>query len=499
MTDLIPLTPTRSKRLISAIPLSATLIAALTCQFIYFRQSLIDDAYISLSYARNFGIHFQWALVQSMTSNTATSALNVIVTGSITFLVRDPIVACGIVYVLSGTTITMAFREVFHTLKLPKSGGIVAAALIMVNPLMMSTIGMESIMIVALLSIAILSSLRSRPTTFGFIAALLVLTRPDTILLVLPLAMSMRSLRTQWKLPLAVFIGICGIWYAISWLWLGSAIPDTFLIKAVQHSWDGDTFATGILLYLDRNPLMTTLAALPPAGGLLLLIATCTVFGRRRPELRVFVSTAVGGILIFMAYAFIGVPPYHWYYIPTAATLSLFAIAFIYTSGSKMRTIGAASVLAFAAVSCILVVTRPDPSVPPITSNWTSAEQYRELSRDLHGIIGTESVELDGEIGTIAYYCDCQAMNIFSDRGLLNVRIQEQQTQIPESIRSVFEANWYLRDWTQQPRPTKYRLASSIEPPRPGYIRSWRVTSQWIGERYYALYLIPTSMNLASE
>ena len=34
--------------------------------------TIIDDAYITLAYARNFGLHLHWGLVPGLVDNTAT-------------------------------------------------------------------------------------------------------------------------------------------------------------------------------------------------------------------------------------------------------------------------------------------------------------------------------------------------------------------------------------------------------------------------------------------
>ncbi|MEK8073001.1 hypothetical protein [Rhodococcoides navarretei] len=465
--------------------------ALLTVQFVLLKDALIDDAYIGLGYAQNFGFHFQWALVESIPSNTATSALNVIASGTVTALVRDPVLACGIVYVMSGSVLAVSLRQVFVTVNLPPRGGVLAAGLVLVNPLMMSTIGMESTLLVAVLGVSLLSIVRSRPVSFGVAAALLVLTRPDTILLLLPLALSFRALRAQWVRALAAFASICGAWYLISWILLGSVIPDTFFIKAVQRSWEGETFANGVFLFLQRTPTMTIMSIVPVvAGASALLFSLSYALYRRylRPELRVFVSAAVGGLLVFAGYSVIGVPPYHWYFVPTVATLSIFLVAFVYTRTGILHAVGVAVLVTAIVVSGAVIFFRADKAVPPITTNWTSAQQYEVLGRELGALVGTELVELDGEAGTIAYYCRCRAVNVFSDQGFMNARIQEQQSQIPSLAKPILDVNWHFRDWSRGQQPTRYFLAASTEPGPPGAIRSWRVTSQWIGERYYSLY-----------
>ena len=62
-------------------------------------RGLIDDAYITLSYARNVAEHLHWGMIPTEESNTATSPLNVIllavatwVSGIVESWVRDQLV-----------------------------------------------------------------------------------------------------------------------------------------------------------------------------------------------------------------------------------------------------------------------------------------------------------------------------------------------------------------------------------------------------------------------
>ena len=50
--------------------------------FLVVKDSLIDDAYITLSYARNVATDLHWGLIPQGVSNTATSPLNVLLPGS---------------------------------------------------------------------------------------------------------------------------------------------------------------------------------------------------------------------------------------------------------------------------------------------------------------------------------------------------------------------------------------------------------------------------------
>lgn len=65
-------------------------------------RALGDDAYITLSYARNLAFHGRWGLTEFRTSNSATSPLNVWPLAALITVVRAPVVACGLLLVLTG-------------------------------------------------------------------------------------------------------------------------------------------------------------------------------------------------------------------------------------------------------------------------------------------------------------------------------------------------------------------------------------------------------------
>ncbi|MGE5697179.1 MAG: hypothetical protein ACM4D3_18705, partial [Candidatus Sericytochromatia bacterium] len=440
---------------LSVIALSVCVVASLSAEFILLKDALIDDAYIGLDYARNLGLHFHWGLVESAPSNTATSVLNVVVTGAVTAIVRDAVVACGIVYVACGLLSVLALRSVFRTLDMPGYGGVIAAILVMFNPVMMSTIGMESAMLVALLAVGLVYAVINRPVSFAVVSALLVLTRPDTILLAVPMAFFMKASRADWRKALVAFVMLVAGWYLMSWAYMGSVVPDTFLIKAAQRSWDGVTFASGVSFFLSRNTAMTMLALLVPAAGLLAFAvwAVSAITNRHfERKLLIFGYAVIGGLLIYVAYTVISVPPYHWYYVPTMAVLSVFMAAFICAARNRiLHTIGVAAMAVIIVGILVTVAVRPDKSVPPFTTNWTSAQQYQALGRELRSLVGQQSVMLEGEAGTITYYCECETVNVFSDRGLMTRRITERSAMIPSPVRWLVDLNWHFRDWGEDP------------------------------------------------
>ncbi|MDP9369883.1 MAG: hypothetical protein M3Q03_16700, partial [Chloroflexota bacterium] len=76
------------------------------------RGALIDDAHITLSYARNLATDLHWGLIPTEPANSATSPLNVLLLGSATALLRlsggvHPVWGLGVVCV--GSAVALAW------------------------------------------------------------------------------------------------------------------------------------------------------------------------------------------------------------------------------------------------------------------------------------------------------------------------------------------------------------------------------------------------------
>ncbi|MDN5860892.1 MAG: hypothetical protein L0H84_19985, partial [Pseudonocardia sp.] len=82
-----------------ALPVATAIAAA--GAFLLVHDALIDDAYITMSYARNVAFHLHWGLIPDEVANSATSPLNVLLLAAITVVVRDPVVAVGVLFVAS--------------------------------------------------------------------------------------------------------------------------------------------------------------------------------------------------------------------------------------------------------------------------------------------------------------------------------------------------------------------------------------------------------------
>jgi hypothetical protein len=116
------------------------------------RGALVDDAYITLSYARNLAARLHWGLIATESANAATSPLNVLLLGGATALLRlggglHPVAGLGIVFVGSAVAMAWAWGKVAAALRLPLLAPALGLALVLLNPLVLSSTGLEVLLI----------------------------------------------------------------------------------------------------------------------------------------------------------------------------------------------------------------------------------------------------------------------------------------------------------------------------------------------------------------
>src|SRR4051812_36604963 len=96
----------------------------MSLMFLLAKNALIDDAYISLSYARNLALDFHWGLIPGETANTVTSPLNALLLGGLTALTRigggvHPFLALGVLSVASAAALGWGWTRIARALALP--------------------------------------------------------------------------------------------------------------------------------------------------------------------------------------------------------------------------------------------------------------------------------------------------------------------------------------------------------------------------------------------
>jgi hypothetical protein len=437
------------------LPVAVAVVAAAV--FLLVSRALIDDAYITMAYARNLAFHLHWGLIADETANSATSPLNVIALAVITAVVRNAQVAVGVLFVVSAVLAAHWLAALGEQLELSRVLPVVAVGLLLLNPLLLSTVGLEPYLTAALFAGLLRYGAARRGVVFGVLAGLTVLARPDCAVVVVVVAV---VLRPGWLRAIGAALLVTLPWYVFSWLVLGSALPDTLIIKAGER-WSTFGFWNGPALYLTVYPGPTALGFLPVVLGVPVLAGLLLVrlHAAWAPWQRAAAAPGLGAVAHYGVYGLLRTAPYHWYYAPLIVGMTLcFAIAAARLSGR----FAAVCAVVPAALACASLFVDLQHGLPwqraLITTNWATPAEYQRMGQDLHGIVGTSAVESPGEIGTLAYYCDCAIVDDFSDRGRVIDAIEAGERKSDDLAATLLRLNYDHLNVGQQPRPVAYHL-----------------------------------------
>ena len=447
------------------------------------KDSLIDDSYITLAYARNLAVHFHWGLIPQETANSATSPLNVVLLAVVMAALRisggvHEGLAVGVLFVACMLVVAWAWLRIGRALRLPSWVPVFGALLVLVNPFMLSATGLEVHLIAAAVLLLVLMAVEGRPVWFGVMGGLSVVVRADLIILVVCIALGSAAIRTQLGRAALTTIAVGAPWYLFSWIQFGSAVADTLVVKMHDHSFDGHTFTEGPLFYLRLNDihvnhlhdsafLGTVAAFASAAAGLLALLVWFVLRLTRRggaERLAPVAAAAVGGCVYYGAYSLLGVPPYHWYFVAPILAPSIFLLVALGALAQRTRralitipafTVAAATVLAAAFVD----VRQGVPwSTPVIFGNWATRADYERVGIELARRVGDASVAAPPEIGTTAYYCNCALLDKFSDRGSIIPLIDGQIQQSGPIAKALLKVNYLWLNREQEPRSRQYEI-----------------------------------------
>ncbi|SEG83922.1 hypothetical protein SAMN02982929_04346 [Saccharopolyspora kobensis] len=442
--------------------------------------ALIDDAYITLSYARNLAFHGHWGLIGGEVSNSATAPLNVLVLAAFTAVLRQPVVALGAVFVLANIALALLLRAAARRSGLPGWVGPLGALLVAGNPLVLSSVGLEMTLAAALLGLLLLASVQVRPVLFGVAAGLLALTRLDLAVFVLVVLVGRPALWRGWWRWLLSTAAIALPWFTFSWFYFGSAVPDTLVIKQLQKSWGDWDFSNGLWLYHEVFPTAVVISLIPPLLGLVALPVVCALRPfRRAVRLWPWALLGIGGVAHYYVYTLLGVPPYHWYYAPSMIGLSLLLAGVL---GAIRRELSLLLGCALLVAQAWFAAAQGTPwRESAITTNWASAADYARVGTEVGRLVGTGTVTSPGEIGALAYFCDCAVVDGFSDRGYLPDQLAQRLATAGPPVRALLEFNY--RNFTPEaPRPVTHTLRRE-----PGPAGAWTITSTWAGEAHLVL------------
>ncbi|GAA1975525.1 hypothetical protein [Amycolatopsis minnesotensis] len=456
---------------------------------------LIDDTYITLSYARNLAFHGRWGLLADATANTATSPLNVLTLAALTFVTRNAVFAAGLSFVACQVLTVLALRRIGAAMELPRWFAPVTAAALMVNPVLLSSIGLEVALGVAGIGWLLVFARERRPLALGLVTGALALVRLDLLVVAAVVVLVRRRCWTGgWRTAFGTAL-VAVPWFALSWVALGAAVPDTLVIKTqqgAQRAWGRWDFGNGPALYWRYFPWQVVLSFAPVVLAAVASLVWTVALLRRSPAAKrtaPFAVLALAGAAYCFVYIGLGVPPYHWYYGPGIACATVFVCA----AASSLSGTGVVRLLAAGLIgaSALAYAGGGLPrAFAPITSNYTSSAQYAEIGRAVGAITGGKVVASAGEIGVLAYTCDCAVVDVFSDRGRLRDAIAAAKTTAGPVVRTLLEVNFHFLE-PGVPRRADFLLERHSGGPPPGAIAHWRITAPMLGPDDLYLRLAP--------
>ena len=443
--------------------LGATILGA-TLLFWLVHQALIDDAYITLTYARTLAEHGQWGMLPGHEANSATSPLNVLLLGGLNAILGDPVVAAGVLYVATCVALVLGLRGLGRATGLGDRVALLGAPLLIASPLLASTIGMETMLVVTAMVYLAWACVRQHPVLAGLTTGVLLWLRLDVVVIAAVLLLATPALWRRWRVVAGCAAAVVTPWLVFSWFVLGSAIPDTLVIKSGK-GWGH------FLAALSKHyglPFTWAVGGVVVIGGVGLLSAATWVWWRRYAGsgTSIVLALVLAGAAYFAVIWSLGVPPFFWYYAPTFAALALAATLGLAAVGTQLAVPSArtaaiaigAGLLTITAVPWSQAATAHTPlRAMPVRANWALPSQYEQIGRQVGATVGDTPVRTAGEVGTIAYFCYCTIADRFSDRA-----------RLVESINEARRESWLLR--------LNYLMLDTDElrPIEAGYRLDWR-------------------------
>lgn len=420
--------------------------------FLLARHALPDDGLISLSYARNLAEHGQWAISTSVTSNSATSPLNVwllaalyLATGGHAF------VAAALLLMASLAGVATNLRRLGGA-----PAGLIGTALLATSPVLTSSLGLETFLCAALLVGVVRCGVEGRWVLTGVLTGAAYLGRPDmtvpAVAAVLVLAVTHRRLLRALPLGAAVTLP----WVLFSWWHFGSAWSNSVAVKWANGSWGGNTLFTWTYWWADGAGQYSASILTVVATVVLGLVATVVAVVRRQEAAA---ALGVAGAAHLGALACTVTPPIEYYLGPAITGLGLAAV--LVAARMPRPALAAPALLVVSGV--VLSVAHGSlwsQGYAPMRQNIATDAQYAEIVRRLP----TDGAVMGGEIGAYSFYCQdrvpaCTVVDpVLSDPARVDGLVSQWRRFHPG-----WELN-YRHYEVPAPTPVRYRIALDGSP-----------------------------------
>ena len=470
-----------------------------------FRDTFVDDAFISLKYSDMLAAGEGWTFLPGRMSNTATSPLNVIVHAAIGMLIGSMPYAIVVATALELTVSFFLLQRIARHLFGHTYFAWLAIVGLATNCLLVSTFGLEGTLFTVLLLWSVERFLAQRWIHLGIVLGLIVMARPDGALLV-PIYMA--AMPGRWTQRVSVAL-VCALtlapWELFSWVHLGSFVPDTLQIKVGQRGWGrGLSLVSGMGFYYQKYPLeflaTFTLAPFVPLA-----------WRSSSREVKTVASVLAGyGVLHLAAYTVMGIPPYHWYYtnqaVPAVIVGALGVTVLVtqaWQRASGMSRAALAVTVLLPAAGLAVSTSRIGWPLKqaPIHTNWGTHDEYREVGLWLRQHIPADTtIFMVSEMGTVPFYAQRLIINEFSDANMIYKPILERYPTLPWPAQRAVDVNFFWRRLQPPVADWPYKLHHYEWPNddeasfRDQIVKSWDTSTRWIPSgRLYLIRLKPAS------
>ncbi|MDW8325885.1 MAG: hypothetical protein RMK99_04900 [Anaerolineales bacterium] len=410
----------------------------------------IDDAFITFRYARNLldGLGFVYNAGEPVLGTT--TPLYTLLMAALAGLTgwRDFPWLALIVNAPADAITCLLLLRLGHTLTGHSAVGLAAALLWAVAPMSVTFAigGMETSVFILLLVLSADLYLGGRYRGAAFVAALLLLTRPDGVLFagLLGLDLVWRSWRAQRNVPwreAAIFLLTLTPWVLFAWWTFGSPIPHSVAAKTEAYRLDAGSALIRLIQHYStpffENEFLGRGWQL--AGVFVYLFLTLTAgLNASRRDTRTW-PLALYPWLYFIVFAAANPLIFRWYLAPPLPFFFLFILSGLWQLAEhfsrllmrfrpQLSTLNLQSATFFLPPSLFLLPSsfflftslaawtlRPDhgPQWPAPQMAWHALELlYTEVGKDMAGQVAPQrTVIAAGDIGALGYYSDAQMLD----------------------------------------------------------------------------------------
>lgn len=397
-----------------------TVLGLLTLVILAMLHSMmLDDAFITYSYARNFARTGRLLYHHAIPYLSTTAPLyGILLSLPARYGLSIPVVS----NVLSAASIfgSSVFIYLLFRRHQARIGGLIAALLIVTSPLLWLSLGLETCWLVFLVCGAFYCSDTGRSVLTGFLLGLATLTRGDALLATAVVALHhVFILRRpiEWK-GIAVYLAVVVPFVAYLSASFGSPLPATMYAKQAQArlgitGFYTDTFLMEGLAIMGRGWLNQSLLYL-------LIVPTLVLGAMALVKARWGWGIVAWGILYLAAYVVIGVTPYFWYYAPVVVTVAVTVGLGLQWLNERLRSNGmlaastfvgsllvGAQIISLQQISAgitgpALADTDPDSKV----LSGVNAAVYRQIGEWLNANTPSDATVAVTEVGIIGFYAD---------------------------------------------------------------------------------------------